>query len=51
MLTPEQLEHYVAHGYCVVPSLLTDAEATHFRETARADLRREAASRSDDREG
>ena len=29
MLTPEQLEHYVAHGYCVVPSLLTDAEATH----------------------
>ena len=44
MLTAEQLEHYDTHGYCVVPGMLADAEATHFREAARADLRREAAA-------
>ena len=43
MLTPEQQEQYRELGYVIVPSLLSDAEATAFRDRARADLRRESA--------
>lgn len=41
MLTTDQQEQYGELGYVIVPALLSDAEATAFRDRARADMRRE----------
>lgn len=44
MLTPEQLEQYHQQGYAVLEGFLSPEEVSHFRETAREDMRQATAA-------